>query len=80
MTSFRMCGSFICLPFLAKMCLSGMQFTMNSDGQILCTSQMFTYLSLPVGPETSGYHVPIILMILKLGMYLASQFDFLSKF
>ena len=79
-TSSSMHGLFMYLPFLAKTCASGMQLTMNSDGKILCTSQMFTFFNLPVGSEASSCLVPINLMILKLGMYFASQIDYLSKF
>ena len=46
---------------------------------IFC-AQMFTFLSLPLGSETSSCLVPINLMILKFVMYLASQFNFLLKF
>ena len=56
-----------------------MQLTMNSEGNTLYTLQMFTFLSLPFGLETSNCLVPINLMILKFGMYFAPQFDFLSK-
>ena len=79
-TSFSMQGLFIYLPFLAETYSSGMHLTMNSDGNTLCTSQMFTFLYLPVGSETSSCCMPINLMILKFGMYFVSQFDFLSKF
>ena len=67
------------LPFLAKTCSSGMQLTMNSDGNTLCTSQMFTSLSLPVRSETSSCFVPINLMILKFGMYFAFPIQFFIK-
>ena len=78
--SLSMWGSFMYLPFLAKTCSSGMLLTMNSDSKILCTSQIFPFLSLPVRSETSSCLVPINLMTLKLGMYFASLFDFVSKF
>ena len=68
------------LAFLTKTCSSGMQLTMNSDGNTLCTSQMFTFLSLPVGSETSSCLVTINLMTLNFDMYFASQSDFSSKF
>ena len=68
------------LAFPGKACLSGMLLTMNSDGKILCTSQMFAFLLLPVGSETSSCLVSISLMILKFSMYFASLFAFLSKF
>ena len=58
------------LPFLVKMCSSEVQLAMNSDGKILCTLNMFTFLSLPLGSETSSCLVPINLTILKLGMLL----------
>ena len=77
-TTFRMHGSFMYLPSLAKTCSSGMQLTLNSDGKILCTSQMFTFLSLPVRLEISSCPASINCTILKLGMYLVSQFDFYS--
>ena len=79
-TSLGTCGSFMYLPFLVKACSSGMQLTMNSNGKILCTSEMFTFLSLPIWPETSSCLVHIKLMILKTGMYFACQNDFLSNF
>ena len=75
-TSLSMHGSFIYQPFLAKICSSWMQLTMNSDAKILSASQMFTSLSLPVGSETSSCLVPINLTILILGMCFASQFCF----
>ena len=78
-TSLSICGLFMHLPFLEKTCSSGMQLTMHSDSNTLWTSQMFIFLSLPVQCETSSYLVPISLMTLKIGMYFASQFDFLSK-
>ena len=67
-------------PFLAKTCSSGMQLTMSFNGKILCISQMFIFLSLPVWSETSSCLVPINLMILKLGMYFLSQFNFYQNF
>ena len=79
-TSLRIHGSFMYLPFPEKTFTSGMELTINSDGKILCTSQMFTFHSLPVRSETSSCLVPINLMILKFGMYFASQFDIFSKF
>ena len=79
-TSLSMHGSFIYLPFLVKTCSSGMQPTMNSDGKTLCISQMFTFLSFPVKSEMTSCLVPITLMNLKFDLYLASHFDFLSKF
>ena len=42
-TSLSICGSFMYLPFLVKTCSSGMQLTMNSNGNTLCTSQMCTF-------------------------------------
>ena len=69
-TPLSMCGSCMYLLSLAKICSSGLQLTMNLDGKILCTSQMFTFLSLPVGPETSNCLVPIHFAILKLGTIL----------
>ena len=60
---------------LAKTCSSEMQLTVNSDGNTLCTSHMFTFLSLPVWSETSSCFVPINHMILKFGMNFASLFD-----
>ena len=79
-TSLNISGSFMYLPFLAKTCSSQMLLTMNFDGKILCTLQMFTFLSLSVRSETSICLVPIYLMILRFGMYFASQLDFLSEF
>ena len=79
-TSLSMLGSFMYLSFLVKTCSSGMQLSMNSDHRMLCTLQMFTFLSLPVGSETSSCLVPINLMTLKFGMYFVSQFDLLLKF
>ena len=79
-TSLSMHRSFMYLPFLVKTCSSEMQLTVNSDGNTLCTSQMSTFLSLPVGSENSHCLVPINLMILKYCMYFASKFDFLLKF
>ena len=79
-TSFGIGGSFIYLPFLSKTCSSGIELTIKSDGKSLCTSQIFTFQSLPVGLETSSCVGPISLIILKFGMYFASQFDFLSEF
>ena len=79
-TSLSMHVLFMYLPFLAKTCSSGIQLTMNSDGNILCTLQIFTFWSLSVRSETSCCLVTINLMILKFGMYFASQFDFLSNF
>ena len=73
-TSLSMCWPFMYLPFLAKICSSAMQSTMNSHGKILCTSQMFTCLGLPVGLEISSCLVPINFTILKLSMYFAYQF------
>ena len=72
-------GSFMYLPFLVKICSSGMQLTMNSGGKILCTSQMSTFLSPPVRSETSSCLVPINVMILKFGMCFESQFNFVSN-
>ena len=39
-----------------------------------------TFLSLPVRSETSSCLGPIKLIILKLGIYFASQFNYLLKF
>ena len=75
-----MCGSFVHLSFLAKTCSSGIQLTMNSDDNTLCTSQMFSFQSLPVWSETSSCLASIILMTPKFDMYFASQFNSLSKF
>ena len=72
-TSFSISGSFMYLPFLAKICLSERQCTMNSAGKILWTSEMFTFCSLPVRSETSNYLVPISLTNQRLGTYLASH-------
>ena len=79
-TALCTCESFMYLPFLANTCSSRMQLTMNSDGNILCTSQMFTFLSLPVRSEMSSCFVPINLMTLKFDMYFTSQFNFSLKF
>ena len=79
-TSLSIHGSFMYLPFLVKICSSWMQLTMNSDGMTLCTSQTFTFLSLPVGLETFSCLVPINLMILKFGMHFVSNFIFFFKF
>ena len=71
-TSFRIHGSFIYLPFLQKTCSSGIELTIKSDCKMLCTSQTFTFQSLPVGSETSSCLGPISLIILRFGMYFAS--------
>ena len=78
-TCFSVCGSFMYLLFLAKICLSGTQLTMNSASKILWTSEIFTFHSLPIVLETSNGLVPISLTTLKLGTYFASQFDFLPN-
>ena len=79
-TSLSICGSLMYLPFLVKTCSSGMQLTMKANGNTLCTLQMFTFLSLPVGSETSSCLELTNLMTLKFGVYFASQFNFLLKF
>ena len=53
---------------------------MWSDGTILCASQTFTFLILPMGFETSSCLEPIKHTTLKLGTNFASQVDFLLKF
>ena len=78
-TSFSIHGSFMYLPFLAKICLSRIHLTIKSAGKILWMSKMFTFLSLPVSWETSNCLVPISLTTLKFGTCFASQVDFLSK-
>ena len=67
------------LPFLANTCSSEIQLTMKSAGKILWTSDMFTFLSPPVGSETSNCFVPISFTILKFGAYFASYVDFFVK-
>ena len=79
-TSFRIHRLHIYFPILPKTCSFGIELIIKSDGKILCTSLILTFLSLPVGLETSSYLGPISLIILKFGVYLASQFDFLPKF
>ena len=79
-TSFSIHELFMYLPFLANTFSSAIQLIMKSAGKILCMSDTFTFLSLPVGSETSNCLVPLSLSILKFGTYLASHFDLLSKF
>ena len=79
-TSFRIHGSFIYLPFPPKTCSSGIELAIKSDGKILCTYQIFSFLSLLVRSETSSCLEPINFKIMKLGIYLVTQFYFLSKF
>ena len=79
-TSFRIQGLFIYLPFLPKTCSSGIALTIKSDSKILCMSQIFTFQGLQVRLETFSCLGLIDLIILKFGMYSASQFDFFLKF
>ena len=79
-TSFRIHESLIYIVFLMKTGSSGIELIIKSDGRILCMSLIFTFQSLPVGPDTSNYLRLISLIILKFSIYLASQFKFLSKF
>ena len=52
---------------------------MWSAGIVLCTSQMFTFLVLPMGVDVSNCIEPIKHTTLKLGVYFAFHVDFLSK-
>ena len=76
----NICWSFIYLPFMANTCSSGIQLSMKSAGKILCMSDTFTLLSLPVRSDTSNCLMTISLTILKFGTYLVSHVNFLSKF
>ena len=79
-TSLRMWGSFMYLPFLQKTCSSGMQLTMKSDGKFYAHHACLPFSVVPVESETSSCLVPITLIILKLDMYLLSQFYFYQNF
>ena len=52
---------------------------MWSYGTIPCASQTFTIVILLKGLETSSCLEPIKRSTLKLGMFFASQVDFMSK-
>ena len=77
-TSFRIWGSVIYLSFLPKTCSSGIEL-IKSHSKILCTSQIFTFLSLPGRSETSSYLGPINL-ISEICYVLCIPTEFLSKF
>ena len=79
-TFFSVHGSFMYLPFLAKICLSRRQFTMKSAGMILWASVMFTFHSLPVRSETFNYLVPFSFTTLKFGTYSNSELRYIIMF
>ena len=79
-TSFIILDSPTYFPFQPKTCSSAIELITWYNDIILCVSQTFTFLVLPMGSKVSSCLDPIKYTSLKLHMHFTSQVHFLSKF